>query len=34
MRMTIKIGNRNVKLDVKMLKCKMLKWNKNLFISA
>ena len=34
MRMTIKIGNRNVKLDVKLLKCKMLKWNKKLFISA
>ena len=34
MRMTIKIGNRNVKLNVKMLKCKMLKWNKKLFISA
>ena len=29
MRMRIKIGNRNVKLDVKMLK-----WNKKLFISA
>ena len=34
MRMRIKIGNRNVKLNVKMLKCKMLKWNKKLFIYA